>query len=346
MFWIIGGDALGTTLLKYGNWSFSPALSDQLRHVEWEGFRFYDLIFPLFLFLVGCVLPYSLEKYRQQPSAAYWRVFRRTALLILLGLLSNNLLQFDWPNMRYAGVLQRIGICYGAAALIYLQNPPRGQAIWAAGLLVGYWVLLTFIPLPGGLTGDFSKEGNLPGFLDRLLLPGKIMSSYYGYGDNAGLLSTVPAIATALLGVLTGNWLKSSARPWTKAAGMAAAGLVALIVGHSWGTIFPIIKNIWTSSFVLVAAGWSLLLLALFYTVIDVLGWRKWSFFFVVIGMNAITIYVAQRFIDFRKIALFFLGGVVNLSGDLGPLITVIGILIAKWLFLWFLYRHKVFLRV
>jgi predicted acyltransferase len=346
MLWIIGGDVLGIAILKYGNWTFSPALTNQLKHADWEGFRFYDLIFPLFLFLVGCVIPYSLEKYRATPSAAYWRIVRRGALLIFLGLLSNNLLLFDWPNLRVAGVLQRIGLCYLAAAFIYVQNPVRGQAIWAAGLLIGYWVLLAFIPLPGGLTGDFSKEGNLPGFLDRMLLPGKILPLYYGYGDNEGLLSTIPAIATTLIGVLTGNWLKSSAGPWQKAGGMVVAGIVSLIVGFAWGQFFPIIKNIWTSSYVLVAAGFSFLLLALFYTVIDVLGWRRWSFFFVVIGMNAITIYVAQRFIDFRKIATFFLEGVANLSGDLGPVIILAGVIMAKWLFLWFLYRQKVFLRV
>jgi predicted acyltransferase len=346
MFWIMGGDVLAIATCKYANWSFSPTLSAQFKHVEWEGFRFYDLIFPLFLFLVGCVIPYSLAKYRETPSAAYGRIVRRAALLVFLGLLYNSLLQFDWPNLRFAGVLQRIGICYLAAAIIYVQNPIRGQALWAAGLLVGYWLLLAFMPMPGGLTGDFSKEGNLPGFIDRMLLPGKIYPTYYGYGDNEGLLSTIPAIATALIGVLTGNWLKSSARPWTKVAGLLIAGVVALVVGFGWGQIFPIIKNIWTSSYVLVAAGWSLLLLALFYTVIDVLGWRRWSFFFVVIGMNAITIYFAQRVIDFQKIAQFFLGGIVSLSGDLGPIITLVGVITAKWLFLWFLYRQKLFLRV
>ncbi len=346
MFWIIGGDQLAKAILKYGGWSISPVLSEQLKHAEWEGFRFYDLIFPLFLFLVGCVLPFSLEKYRDRPAAGYGRVVRRTALLVILGLLYNELLQFNWSNLRVTGVLQRIGICYGIAALIYLHTRPRTQVIYAVTILLGYWALLAFTPVPGGSTGDFSKEGNLAGYVDRHFLPGKIMETYYGYGDNEGLLSTLPAIATALLGVLAGHWLRCPVSPWRKAAGLATAGLISLAVGSAWGAVFPIVKNLWSSSFVLVAGGWSLLLLALFYTVIDVMGWRRWSRFFVVIGMNAITIYVAQRFIDFPRIARFFLGGLTDLSGELGLIIAMAGILLAKWLFLWLLYRQKLFLRV
>lgn len=346
MFWIIGGDVLAIAILKHCPWAISPALSDQFRHVLWEGFRFYDLIFPLFLFLVGCVLPYSLEKYRDRPSAAYWRVIRRTALLVLLGLLYNNLLQFDWPNLRMTGVLQRIGICYGITALIFLHTRPRGQVAILLTILIGYWALLAFTPVPGGSMGDFTKEGNLSGYLDRHFLPGKIYEHYYGFGDNEGMLSTIPAVATSLLGVLTGHWLRSAAGPWSKAGGMAAAGLILIPLGYAWGTLFPIIKNIWTSSYVLVAGGWSLLLLALFYTVIDVLRWRRWSFFFVVIGVNAITIYFAQKFIDFEKMSQFFLGGVATTSGDWNRVILLTGAIVFKWLFLWFLYQKKVFLRV
>lgn len=346
MFWIIGGDALVLQILVRGEWSFSAALGKQLQHVEWEGFRFYDLIFPLFLFLVGCVLPYSLEKYRASPSLVYWRVARRTFLLVLLGLLYNNIQQFDWANLRWPGVLQRIGICYGVTALIFLHTRVRGQILVAATILLGYWALLALVASPGDVMGHFSKEGNLSGYLDRQLLPGKILERYYGFGDNEGVLSTLPAVATTLLGVLAGSWLKSMTGPWTKAAGLAAAGVVSLVLGQAWGQFFPIIKNIWTSSFVLVAGGWSLLLLALFYAVIDVLGWRKWSLFFVVIGMNAITIYFAQRFVDFRKISEFFLGGVASGCGVWAPVVILAGVLAAKWLLLWYLYRQRAFLRV
>lgn len=346
MFWIIGADELAVEILKRGGWSFSPALQTQFEHVEWEGFRFYDLIFPLFLFLVGCVLPYSLEKYRDQPSQVTWRVVRRTALLFLLGLIGNGLLKGDFDNLRIAGVLQRIGLCYGAAALIYLRTTERVRFGITAGILLGYWAILAWIPVPGGHAGDFSKEGNLGGYLDRHFLPGKILDLYYGYGDNEGLLSTLPAIATALLGIYAGLWLKTAVTPWRKVGGLVAAGLMCLAVGHAWGQWFPIIKNLWTSSFVLVAGGWSLLLLALFHAVIDVLEWRRWAWFWVIIGANAITIYIAQRFIDFDRIAQFFLGGLAKGVPPYGTVVLLTGALAAKWLFLWHLYRQRIFLRV
>lgn len=178
-----------------------------------------------------------------------------------------------------------------------------------------------------------------------------IYKEYYGFGDNEGLLSTIPAVGTALLGVLAGHWLRSPAGPWRKAAGLAGAGLAALAVGTVWSLWFPIIKNLWTSSFVLVAGGWSLLLLAAFYAVIDVLGFRRWAFFFAVIGANAITIYVVPRFVDFDKIARFFLGGVYRLveaqaGAGAGRALAEAGTLAAEWLFLLYLYRNRIFLRV
>jgi predicted acyltransferase len=195
-----------------------------------------------------------------------------------------------------------------------------------------------------------SIEGNLPGWVDRHYLPGKIMPEYYGHGDNEGLLSTLPAVATALLGVLAGRWLRSGRGPWTKVAGLAAAGTVAIGTGVVWGAWFPIIKNLWTSSFVLVAGGLSLVLLALFYAVVDVLRFRRWAFFFVVIGANAITIYVAPHFIDFPHCAAFFLGGIYRLgeqlvSDEFRAVLEAAGVLATEWLFLLFLYRKGIFLR-
>src|SRR5205085_5997478 len=147
----------------------------------------------------------------------------------------------------------------------------RGQAVLTAALLLGYWALLAFVPAPGSAAGDYSLRGNLAGYVDSRYLPGKIPEKYYGYGDNEGLLSTIPAVATALLGALAGHWLRSGRPGARKALGLAVAGGVCLLLGWAWGTRFPIIKNLWTSSFALFAGGWSLLLLALFYGVIDVL---------------------------------------------------------------------------
>jgi predicted acyltransferase len=351
MFWIIGGDSIAEALGKWWGKPLGTSFAEQFEHVEWEGFRFYDLIFPLFLFTVGVVLPFSLRKYQtgdHPKSGALWRLARRVVLLFLLGLIYNGLLQFHFDTQRYPGVLQRIAVCYGIAALIYLFTTVRTQAIVFVAILLGYWALLALVPAPESKkAGDYTKETNLSGYLDRQYLPGKIYDSYYGRGDNEGLLSTIPAVATALLGVLAGHWLLSSRGGWIKALGLVLAGLACLGLGTLWGQVFPIIKILWTSSYVLIAGGWSLLLLALFYTMIDVIKFRAWAFFFVVIGVNAITIYVASRIIPFNQIGRFFFGGVARIAGEpYRPLILAIATVAFEWLFLLYLYRNKTFLRV
>ena len=349
MFWIVGGDEIARALGKWWGTPEGRRFADQFEHVEWEGFRFYDLIFPLFLFLVGVVLPFSLRKYltgAHPKSAALGRTARRVVLLFLLGLIYNNVLNLHFDTLRVTGVLQRIAVCYGIAALIFLFTGVRTQAILFVAILLGYWAILGLVPSPESGAGDYRMESNLAGYLDRHYLPGKIYEGYYGYGDNEGLLSTIPAVATALLGVLAGHWLLSDRMRWTKAAGLMATGLVCLVLGSLWGREFPIIKILWTSSYVLVAGGWSLLLLALFYTIIDVLKLRAWSFPFVVIGVNAITIYVATRIIPFAVISRFFFGGSARLSGSFEPVILPIGTVVIEWLFLLHLYRNRIFLRV
>ncbi len=361
MFWIIGGDQLIRAIAKAAPHPWTIALANQLEHREWEGFYFYDLIFPLFLFLVGAVLPFSLAKYQAEPKAAYVRIIRRGAMLFFLGLIANNLLQFDWENLRYAGVLQRIGICYAAAAIIFLNTKVRGQIIAILSILIGYWLLLRFVPNEAGRVADYSREGNIAGLIDRWLLPGKIFEEYYGFGDNEGLLSTIPAIATTLIGGLAGQLLRGKWQEWTKVGVLFAFGFVCLLLGYGWsltlggtsshplqssGWICPLIKNIWTSSFVLVTAGWSLLLLACFYTLIDVLKWQRWSFFWIVIGCNAITIYIVQRIVDFKDVAHFFIDGVAPLFGHWQQVVFLTAVLSVKWLLLLFLYRNKIFMRL
>lgn len=359
MFWIIGGDAF-IRALSHWAWATWPTLhqyawlapeyaDEQLEHAQWAGFHFYDLIFPLFLFVVGVVLPFSLGKLREQGEASgavYWRVVRRTVLLFALGVMCNGFFHLDFASLRIAGVLQRIAICYGVAAIVVLNVGARGQALVAAALLLGYWGLLALVAPPGGMAGDYSMETNLAGWVDRHYLPGKIYQAYYGYGDNEGLLSTIPAIATALLGALAGQLLRTGLSAWRKVALLILAGGACLAAGEAWGQVFPIIKNLWTSSFVLVAGGWSLLLLALFYGVIDGMRLRAWAFFFVVIGANAITIYVGRNIIDFHHIADFFVGGAAAQVGLLGPVLRYGAMILVEWLFLLFLYRQRLFLRV
>lgn len=350
MFWITGGDVWGTALLTAGSWSFSQAGKEQLQHVPWQGFRFYDLIFPLFLFLVGVVLPFSLSKYRDpanSPTLQLWfRIGRRSILLIFLGLLFNGLLQFDWPNMRYAGVLQRIGICYGLGAVLYVLFSWRWRALLCVLSLVGYWLVLLLIAAPGGMAGDLSPEGNLAGYLDRNFLPGHILAEYYGFGDNEGLLSTWPAVVTVLLGVFAGEVLQSRRDSQQKVLYLLVAAGLCGLSGWLWSFSFPVIKNLWTSSFVLVAAGWSLLLLVVFYGLIDALKWKWLGFAWKVIGVNAITIYLLQEIIDFRKISSFFLGGLGRFSGIWEETVLLTGVLLVQWGLLYLMYRYRIFLRV
>lgn len=349
MFWITGGAELAVALANFLGFPGHESFALQFEHVEWEGFRFFDLIFPLFLFVVGLVLPISLKTHvtGTRRGAVYRRIVRRTIVLFLLGLVYNEALRFDPATFRLPGVLQRIALVYLFCALAVLHLPRFGQAVLAAAILAGYHWLLAHVAAPGFEPGDFSMAGNLAGYVDRLLLPGKL---YYGYGDNEGVLSTVPAVATGLVGVLAGHWLLSQHSGPRKALGLALAGVGLLAGGHLWSQWLPIVKILWTSSFVLVAGGWSLVLLAAFYWLIDVRGWRRSFFFFIVIGANPITIYLLQEFVDFGKIADFFFGGAIArlapASAAAQAFAVAAAIVLVKWLLLLFLYRRRIFLRV
>ena len=346
MFWIIGGGAVLSRLVDVRDHPVTRTINEQLEHVKWEGFRFEDLIFPLFLFIMGAVLPFSIARRRQKAQSStiiHLHILKRSVVLILLGLIFNNLLRFEWSDMRWPGVLQRIGICYFFAAIIVVHTKWRTQAIIVGATLILYWIVSLLIPVPGFGAGVMTMEGCLSSYIDQQLIPGRL---YYGYGDNEGFISTFPAVCTVLMGALAGYWLRSDRPGSKKAAGLAIAGLACVVVGYAWSFAFPIIKIIWTSSYTLYSGGWCLMLLALFYWIIDVKGYRRWTFFFVVIGVNPITIYFLQRFVDFAGMAEFFLSGVAANAGLIAPLVLPLGALAVKWLFLWFLYRHKIFFKV
>jgi predicted acyltransferase len=347
MLWITGGEGLIEGLRPLIHRPAMDALALQFEHVPWQGFRFEDLIFPLFLFIVGVVLPFSVAR-REEGKASrrkiYGHMVRRLVVLFTLGLVVNGLLNFNFHNLRIPGVLQRIAICYFISALVMMNTGVRGQALTAGGLLVGYWLVMRFVPVPGVGAGVFTPAGNLSAFVDQHLIPRPFCC--YDFGDNEGILSTIPAVSTCLIGALAGHWLRTSRPPARKALGLAVAGVAGLLLGFVWGHWFPIIKNIWTSSFVLFAAGWSLLLLALFYWIIDVHGYRRWAFFFTVIGLNPITIYVLRSQFDFGTVARIFVRGFINDLGLFKPLVWNLSVLAVVWLFLLFLYRRKIFLKV
>jgi predicted acyltransferase len=348
MFWIMGGDELLSAIAAKADQGWLNKVADIFcRHVEWEGFRYHDAIFPLFLFIIGVALPMAVAKRREKGDTQKQivaKIVKRTLVMIALGFLYYGVLDLKgWENQRMVGVLQRLALGYGFAGLIMVYTSVRGQIIATVSLLVGYWLAMRFIPVPGYGAGNFSEWGNLANYIDRsILLKGQM---YKEYGDPEGLFSTIPAVATALLGVLTGHWLRSNRDGNTKARGMLAAGVVCIAAGYLWSLDFPVIKKIWTSSYVLVAGGWSLLLLAAFYWTIDVKGWKRWTPFFVVIGVNPITIYVGSRFIDFDHTAEFFVKGLLKYCGDYRAIVAAAAGVAVRWLFLKFLDSHKIYFR-
>ena len=347
MFWIVGAEELVRGLGKITEGGLIGLIADQLRHKAWAGFHFEDLIFPLFVFIVGVSLVFSLTKAIAQAGrrAALIRIVRRFALLYLLGILSYGGLSTPVEKIRLLGVLQRIALCYLFASVLFCYLKPKALAAVCAGLLVGYWALLSFVPVPGHGAGNFAEGANLANYVDAQFLP---LRKWDGDHDPEGLLSTLPAIASCLLGVFAGLLLQNSAVPERKKVGyLVGAGLACLAAGWLWHLNFPVIKKIWTSSFVLVAGGYSCLLLAAFYQIIDVWKFQKWATPFVWIGVNPITIYFGGRFIDFEALAKLFVGGpVAAASGRYAELLLAVVSLAFGFLFLRFLYQRKIFLRV
>jgi predicted acyltransferase len=347
MFWIIGGKDIVLVAAKITSWAWLIWLSEQLEHTEWHGFTLYDLIFPLFLFMAGVAMPFSFAKRLERgdtKSQLYRHVFIRMLALVVLGMIYNDLLKFEWDTMRYTSVLGHIGIAYFFAALIVLNWEAMGQFVWMAGLLVLYWALMRFVPVPGYGAGDLRPAHTLNDYLDRLLMPGQLK---FGDRDPLGILATIPAAGTALAGAITGHLLKSDRyTKYFKTMAMAMAGVVCFALAYLWNKDFPINKNLWSSSFVLHCAGYSLLLLSLFYLVVDVWKFRAWAMVFVVIGTNSILIYMARRFVDFDFTARFFFGGLIGNTGPYQPLLFAIAVVIVQWFMLLVLYRHRIFLRV
>lgn len=381
MIWILGGDSLAYALNKTGSVGITKFLGEQLEHVEWAGFRFYDLIFPLFVFIVGVSLVLSLSRIIQEHGRgeALSRVFKRSALLFVVALFYSGGFSTFWPDIRLLGVLNRIALCYFFASLIYCFVPVRGIIAMAAGLLVGYWALMSFVPFPdirpvdasgelisarltatnvaqlnfestNQLRGVFEPGLNLANYVDARYLPGKKWDKTW---DPEGLLSTLPAIGTCLLGVLAGLFLKNPrVEDRKKVAGLLGAGAASLVLGFAWSSQFPIIKKIWTSSFVLVAGGYSAILLAAFYYIIDIRKLQGWAQPFVWIGMNPITLYLAENIVGFRKVASRILGGDIKAFFDstitpgFGDLVLSLGEIGLAIFVAWWLYRRKIFLRL
>jgi predicted acyltransferase len=353
MFWIMGAEEIFHSLAKATGSPFWGTIANQFTHPDWNGFHFYDLIFPLFLFMAGVATPFSVGRELDKGvprNKLLLRVIRRALILVILGVIYNNGLELHpFQETRFASVLGRIGLAYMFANIVYLYASRERKNLtmiaWFCGLLIGYWLLLLFNAAPGFPRGDLTMQGNFASYIDRMIVPGKL---YLGIHDPEGLVSLIPAIGTGLLGILAGNFLKNSPLSGARRAGrLALTGVIFLILAQVWNLVFPINKNLWTSSFVLQTGGLSLLLLGGFYYVIDVLGYRKWAFFFKVIGMNSILIYMSGHFIDWDYMTSGVFEWLNQLIGiPFNAVVMAVCYVGLKWLFLYFLYWKKVFLRV
>jgi predicted acyltransferase len=346
MFWIAGGAPLVMEFCKLFSNPLPSWLARHFDHVAWVGFVAWDLIMPLFLFIVGVAMPFSIGKRLERGDShrsIYGKVFYRVVVLWILGMIAQgHLLALDLNNLQlYSNTLQAIAAGYliSSIALVELRVP--GQAVLAGALLVVFWGLMRFVPVPGHGAGAFTPDGNLAMWIDEALLGRFRDGTPYTW-----ILSSLGFGATTLMGVLSGHLLRAPFSGRRKVVLLTASGLGCLLGGWLWSFAFPIIKHIWTSSMVLWSGGWCLLLLALFYGVIDVLGYRRWAFFFVVFGMNAIVAYMAPDFIHFLQISKTIFGGLARHLGMFGDFLLAAGAVGVLWLALYYMYRKRTFVRI
>jgi predicted acyltransferase len=347
MFWIVGGKPLALAVAGLFAEPAPTWVAEQMQHADWIGFTAWDLIMPLFLFVVGAAMPFSFARRLEQGQKAglYWKILRRTLILWVLGMVvQGNLLDFNLSTLHlYSNTLQAIAAGYLVGGLLILNVGIMGQVAFTALMLVGYWLLMVYVPVPGNDAGVLMPDANVALAVDEMILGRFRDGTHYTW-----ILSSMTFTATVLLGVMSGHILQSNWSRPVKFFWLVVLGLGSLAGGWAWANWLglPIIKHLWTSSMALWAAGWSYLLLALFYLLIDIAGLRRWAFPFVVIGMNAITIYVASFFVPFHKIAESLLGGLAKHPVAAGPVVIAFGSVFLMWLVLYHLYRQKIFLRI
>ena len=361
MFWIMSGEHIIHALAKAAPIPVFIWMSSQLHHAEWNGITFYDMIFPVFLFVAGISMPFSFEKKMslagvktpselpsKEKQKIYLSMLRRTCILVFLGFIVNGLLRFDgFDQTRFASVLGRIGLAWFFAGLIYLNFNLKQQLIWFAAILAGYYLAMKLIPVPHFGAGVLTKAGSLEAYIDRTFLPGRLHSKVY---DPEGLFSTIPAIATALLGVFLGTFLraKNHFSSGKKLAILVLSALVLIGIGILWDYDFPINKHLWTSSFVCFVGGFSILFFTFFYLIIDLLGFQNWAFPLLLIGSNSILIYMAaEGLVDFKHTAEYVFGGIIKFLPLIWqPVFTTLSVTIVQLMLLYFLYKKKWFLKV
>ena len=349
MFWITGGSWVIATLATATGWKWMEALSGQMHHAQWAGFHFYDLIFPLFIFIMGVAIPYALLPKLEAglpKKGLYRKVIRRFVILAVLGILYNQMHWPDWTNPRISSVLGQIGFAYLFASIIFINSKEiRGVILWFTGILVVYGLLQNFVPVPGHGAGVLTPEGSLNAFLDHYITPGRLLGGTY---EPEGTFNNISAISIGLMGVMAGLILRGEKvkSGYRKVLTLAACGAGFILIALLLNGVYPIIKNAWTSTFDLLTGGISLVLLSLFYLVADVWKYRKWGFYFKVIGVNSITVYLGVSLINFGDISRKLLGGLTMHLAGWGDVLISLGQLALIWYGLYLLYKNKIFLRI
>ncbi len=344
-----------------GSWSH---VYQPLRHAEWHGLRFADLVFPFFLFIVGVSVAVSFGhrlEAGEEKRSLYLKIIRRALILFALGLMLNGFPHYDISILRLPGVLQRIAICYLVSAVIFINSKWKGQLAWAVGLLLLYWIAMEWVPFPGGSAGLYEKGNNLAAWIDGQLLAGHMWAATKTW-DPEGILSTVPAVSTTLLGVLTGRLLTGVKSPREKAVRLLAAGAAATTAGLLWHLPMPINKSLWTSSYALSTAGLASVCLGAIYWLVDLRGLQRWTVPARVLGMNAIAAYVLAG-IAARLLYLVTVPGPTEnsltvkiwiynnlfaswLSDTNASLAYAIAFVVVIWLIMLPLYRMRVFIKI
>lgn len=355
MLWIIGGHAVIHNLATAGNSDFLNALALQMRHVPWEGFHFFDLIMPLFMFMVGMSIPFSIDKrlsMGESKRKIYLHAFKRLIILLILGMAyEGNLLALDTNKLFFGSVLGAIGTGYFFSVIIYNQLNTKGQILFTAGLLVAYWSILTFVPVPGQQAGVLLPESNITKYVENIVLGNhaKTGVTYMWVLDTLGVIGTVMTgvfASTVIRGNLRLSFFKSSNGQIHKTLTLVLTGLALVCTALALSSWSPIIKRIWTPAFVLLTSGLSFLLMALFYFVIDVKGYKRWAFWLKVIGMNSIAVYLAVHFIPFESLAGAFVFGLEQFLGAYYPVILSLAALAIIYMILYWMYKKGTFIKI
>jgi len=361
MFWIIGGGTLIEVLAKCFPAAWLQVLSRQMEHATWAGFHFEDLIFPLFMFISGVTIPIAVISKLEKGSSkkeVILKIAKRMLILIALGIIFNGTLRNGFSNARYVSILGQIGISYFIASLIVIYAKSlKNQLFWLCGLLIGYSVVQLLIPVPGIGSGILTPYGCINSYIDRMLLPGRLaygpdgeMVSGNGVFDALGILSIISAIGVTLMGYFAGIiLLQKDSTPQKKLRILVGIGIGLIVLSLFISPFYPVIKKCWTTTYNILSGGISFLLVPLFYFVIDVLGYKKWTLFFRVIGTNSIFIYliVVGNLLNISSTTTSLFGWIINpMSENAGQLVLVIGNITLAWLLLYLMYRKSIFIKV